>query len=371
MPTLASLARVTRRGGTITPDNIDIQRDDVQDSTETKCWLIYTAMKEAAERSASAEIDSLGRVVYLDNLKRHARDLYPTVQWSDPTVVANFMKPIYSYLRASGNATIIQRNVGGDTNITKWSLAPEWTSGNASAPVKQIRTPRKSEAKVTAAEAGEDREPAPVIVTRKEIPVTDTNAVFPQVEGGYGCPLCPSTFATLPKIRGHYGAAHKQDHIKKSKAYRATKVVEPKASPKGSVTRDTAIRTGDPERPWGCPICDATFTNFHGVGGHLSKHNAEAREAEIAALRAEVAALRAGQPIPAVNVTYSTNANSATLTGPQMDVQAALDVLVDYVTTPQSSVDTGALAQAEAEISLLTGKIEKMSKQISALLAVE
>ena len=207
MPSLSSLARVTRRGGPVTPTNVDIQRNDVQDSIETRSWLIYTAMLEAANRNGGAIVDG-DRITYVDSLKRHARDLYPTVEWEDVIKTAAFMKPVYSYLRTTGNATILQRNWQGDTSKNLWSIALTWQIGNTATRV--IRSaPNKT--KVTAAEAGEDRAAAPVTITYKEVTVTarkQVGAFFTHDDAGFHCPKCPDIFKTEASVRGHYGARH-------------------------------------------------------------------------------------------------------------------------------------------------------------------
>lgn len=402
MPSLASLARVTRRGGAVTPPGITLT-SNIEDSLETKSWLIYTSMMEAAHRSGESwstpETDEQGRVITVDSLKRHARSLYPTVDWSDSIASAEFMQPIYRYLRLSGNARIVQRNVGGDPQKAMWSLAPAW--GEGSPPTKKkVRTyvPTRTEKKVTPTEAGEDRTPEPVVVVRptptpQEEPVSNkrkqrgkvTNSDFTKVDGGFMCPVegCGDVRPTMMGARGHFGSKHNQrnkfpvgsSNAAKREPRKATEVVASqkmvdKKSPNAALVghglpeASEALRTNDPDFPWMCPHpgCGQKFAKFQGIGGHLSKHNAEAVRARLADLEEEVERLR--NPDPSTLVDFVVAALTAPKTAPE-----------DKTKMETLQIEVNRLMAKEQDLLRVIadqqGRIDKAAKQIAALLAVE
>lgn len=392
MPDLRSLARVTRRGGSITPTGVTIQRNDVEDSLETKCWLIYTAMMEKARRRLDEgrswqgrTVDPDGRIVTVDALKAHARDLYPTaVDWSDNLQTITFMKPIYKYLRTTGNAIILARNVDGDTTKTAWSLSPEWSSEPAPAVVsrvnKSVRAERaeKNEKKVTAAEAGEDRAPAPVTVRRaprkpQEVVVTDdkkkyTDADFAVVEGGFKCPLCEDVRPTRAAARGHFGSKHRQTekftpNPKGSSKSRprspSTKNVTPNASAL-SMTTTSAVPSGDSENPYMCPTCGDLFPSNHAYGGHLKKHNSQMIRDRLAAAEAQLAAMT--DPTPEVLLQMVKRAMK-----PHVDPE-----MLTYKTKYETAqIEVNRLTRKEQDLLQIVAdqqeRIDKMGKMIAAV----
>lgn len=127
-----------------------------------QAFLVWSAARARESRLGEAHLHQgvAGRI-YRGNLTQVILGLWPRLSHASARhELDTFRSDVYRYLRASGNAVCIKSGVGGK-NI-EWWLRDGW---NASAVTVALSRMTAAERRLTPHEAGEDREPAPVVTT--------------------------------------------------------------------------------------------------------------------------------------------------------------------------------------------------------------
>lgn len=347
MPTVREIA-------TVRPSQA-LSSKDAADPIAERSWLVWTAMKESAERGGEPERDAQGNLLYQTSLMSHLRFLYPDdVDWTDKSAVEAFTTPVYTYLRTHGIAKVVQRNVGGDTRAVIWAIAPNFTAGTA----RRLDTDKgrlsKREARLTPQEVGEDRTPEPVTVRKITVTKEDSAVTsWPCTHEG-----CDRVLTSKMGLYGHL-AAHKPKKPKASSrpnnpfVIDRDKLAQHRAEAADLGVDIKAVKTGDPKMPFACSTCGKRFAGKHGLGGHMKLHIREAYRERLAALAAENAALRAGATVPAQVATSSNGSVVATAGGADLaGALAALSAALG-VTAPVAAPD-------------LTDRVKRLEKDLAA-----
>lgn len=145
------------------------------ETVEQQAWLVWRTLRTACERRGTAEAKAYqgvpGHQLSI-SLNGVIQALWPEWTLMERKEFSDKTQPIYTYLKTSGNARCL-RNPGRDSSdLPVWWLRDEWFGGQAIV-VPALHHPRdpdrsRREARLTPTEAGEDREPAPVVVTAVE-----------------------------------------------------------------------------------------------------------------------------------------------------------------------------------------------------------
>jgi cell division protein FtsB len=356
MPTVREIA-------TVRPQQA-LSAKDSADPIVERSWMIWTAMKEAAERSGS-ERDAAGNLLFATNLKAHARFLYPDdVNWDDKDAVAAFMDPVYMYLRRHGIAKVVHRNVGGDFTVSVWAVSPRFDGGTARR-LDLNEGLSKREARLTAAEAGEDREPAPVTI--RTITKEDGVDSYPCTEPG-----CDRTFSS-PQARNGHKPSHIPGNVGRERSPRSFVVDKEslvagreEAAALGVPTK--AVKTDDPAAPWKCAVCDEKFTTKFAIGGHMKAHVRAAMREKIAALEAENKALRSRRAAKVEQAeAVARVSNGLPAANGTKDVTAALAVLSEVLGV---ATDPTEVTRLRAEIEVLRRERDEAVQKVDTLRSI-
>lgn len=320
MPTVAETARITTVTG----------RTGAIDTPEERAWLVWTRFKEASEGDPTKQ-KVIGGALVIGQMKAHARFLFPEAPWGNDEAEQDFMRPVYRYLRASGNAYVLRRNIGGSPHMSEWFLSDSWRDQPAAAPPKKRRVPDaidKRAAKLTAHEAGEDRAPAPVTVRFTE--PTPKNMRPASVAGVLTA--APSTLDT------------------------AVILGIPEAEGRGRVNvfGIGTLHANRLAEGWGCPKCPRRFPSYQAVGSHMRVHYSQVLAAEVDALRAKVAEYESTPaPTPSLSVAPEPPSPAVSLTA-AMIIEAVTNIV-----DSQSEHKPRAEA-AEAKVAAISDAIESL-----------
>jgi len=138
---------------------------------EQKCWMVWarahSLLSEGGGRPQSLE--GVAGIAGELNLRGVVARLWPELSGKDqrPELDA-FIAPIYEYLKKSGNARCVLQPAPGSGRRPVWWIRADWREVLAIHIGMSTRTEEsymtKQEKRLTPAEAGEDRSPAPVEV---------------------------------------------------------------------------------------------------------------------------------------------------------------------------------------------------------------
>lgn len=239
MPTVAETARVTYKGAPPTGKDAD--------TAQEKAWLVWTSVIEEAKRLGTKPEPGQNYLLWIGSLKAHVKRLWPEVEWEDQQKAQDFCMPIYYYLNFNKIMKTVRRNVP-NTFSNEWAVSLSFEEGAIPKKPKKPRVePTRTEQRLSAHEAGEDREPAPVEVTRSGQRI---KASVRKADGTYACPVagCGATFTSAYGIGPHNRAFHRRPDMKvwKPNTEPAHEAIRAKAfkhkSPKARAA--TAIQTG-------------------------------------------------------------------------------------------------------------------------------
>ena len=138
---------------------------------EQKCWMVWarahSLLSEGGGKPQS--LDGVAGLAGELNLRGVVSRLWPELSGKDqrPELDA-FIAPIYEYLKKSGNARCVLQPAPGSGKRPVWWVRSDWREVLAIHIGMSTRTEEsymtKQEKRLTPAEAGEDRQPAPVDV---------------------------------------------------------------------------------------------------------------------------------------------------------------------------------------------------------------
>ena len=336
MSTISEIARITVKGA---------PKGTSGDSPTERAWLLYTAAMEQALREGVTPNPD-GTVVWVGNMKGIAKSLWPEVNWENGTDAENWMIPVYSAFRDNGVARVVERNIDKDPTRNRWLLSPTFDVRMDKAKVKAYQA-SYTEKRLSKAEAGEDREPAPVTVSKTESKASkpaqkasksskpteqrrrndDPTLVAERTarltaRGEFPCPHCSKVFPSQGAIGGH-------------------------------------MKAHNPEiaRPHKCRVCRRGFTTPVGLSNHLRMHEAQKVQAaptvlSDVALRKQqknknAAAASAAAPVaspvtstvPGATLEYAAPATAG------LDVTSAVQALVQALNV--AAAQNAAALQAE------------------------
>jgi predicted transcriptional regulator len=168
MPRLGQVARYTAKGDR----NAHAAMTDPLENRGFALWVscqgkIKTSKLPLVNGPADRGVGSVKGYEVEVNLKRKCFDLWPGLNQMDRASQDSFTSEVYSYLRASGNAICVRKPGLGEHGIPVWWMRAEWNDVKAVGIFKQTELTDR-ERRLTPAEAGEDREPAPVTVSKRE-----------------------------------------------------------------------------------------------------------------------------------------------------------------------------------------------------------
>lgn len=145
---------------------------------EDRAWLVWRSLRTAIEQGNHPGIEQFGTFDVRQgidgyrvrvSLNQVILALWPEWSLLDKKELSDTTQPIYSYLKTSCNAVCV-KNPGRDSHVSPtWWVRDTWFGGQAIV-VPQTHHPRPADRidtraqRLTPAEAGEDREPAPVTV---------------------------------------------------------------------------------------------------------------------------------------------------------------------------------------------------------------
>lgn len=140
------------------------------DSIVARAFLVWNAARGNVSRIERV-VGPRGGVLYHGNLTSVILDLWPHLSHTDKAEeLDRFRKEVYGFLRATNNAVNEKRGTHGGDVV--WWLTDTWVPPTGPVVLKvtaataATHKPTATERKLTPKEAGEDRPPAPVTVTR-------------------------------------------------------------------------------------------------------------------------------------------------------------------------------------------------------------
>lgn len=153
---------------------------------EDKAWLVWRSIRTGIEQAKAPRVEAFGTFEVRKgvdgyrvkvSLNQVILALWPEWSMLDKSELSDVTQPIYAYLKTSGNAVCVQNPGKNSGTVPVWWVRDEWFGGQAIV-VPQTHHPRERSAgvdrrptpeeRLTPHEAGEDREPAPVVVTKPE-----------------------------------------------------------------------------------------------------------------------------------------------------------------------------------------------------------
>lgn len=156
MPQLRDIARVK------------VDRTDGDDIAQ-RAYLLWSHVLPAAKRQNAY---ANGTYRFTGSLRSHVLAIWPEQSTASPEKIEAFSRPIYAYLYATENARCQSPN----SRPPVWVISGTWQGGYAPRREESPRElqQRRAEAKITPQEAGEDREPAPVVIRKRKVTTTTT-----------------------------------------------------------------------------------------------------------------------------------------------------------------------------------------------------
>jgi hypothetical protein len=220
MPTLREAARITARG----KDIPDVSSGEVKPNA----WLLWSAVHTHAEREGAppatfAEANDMATkdvsisgitadgdegFIWRGVVNKAFVELWPMAPRvfddgsAEGRATQSARRMLNQYLRMTGNLICLVR--GNKDSPSSWWVRGEWYDGMPAPALSKTgpaMEPTRTEKRLTAHEAGEDREPKPVSVSKMNL---HSNEV-----GTIPCLACDLMFANETRRNAHYLSMHK------------------------------------------------------------------------------------------------------------------------------------------------------------------
>lgn len=167
-----------------------------EDTVEGRAWLVWKVMLGKAQKDGRQHtLNGVDGWTISTTMKQQVRYLWPLV--SEKQALKEFCTPIYQYLKRTHNAYCIESSPGR----ALWWIRTEFNNVDAiMVPVFRSQKPTRAEKKLTPNEAGEDRAPGEVTVTKEpkvEIELSDVQTQILEVMAKADFPLVRPEIAYL------------------------------------------------------------------------------------------------------------------------------------------------------------------------------